>query len=103
MEDDLVFFFSQMEEDLPFVLGNSKDFWYATLFCPNYLDEIWKTTSILLKMEDALIFLQMEDKLNTFENGRRPHIFFNGRRFKFCSRQPRELIFGMQPYFDPTR
>jgi hypothetical protein len=25
------------------------------------------------------------------------------RNFKAISRQPRKLIFGMQPYFDPTR
>jgi hypothetical protein len=30
-------------------------------------DEMWKTTSI---------FLKMEDDLNFFENGRQPHFFF---------------------------
>ena len=25
------------------------------------------------------------------------------RRAQFCSRQPRELIFGIQPYFSPTQ
>jgi hypothetical protein len=35
------------------------------------LKEIWKMTSIFLKMEDNLIFLK-EDNLNLFENGRRP-------------------------------
>ena len=59
------------------------------------LDEIRKTTSIFLKMEDDLkiflmeddfnflfeneirpTFLEMEDDLNFFENGRRPQYFW---------------------------
>ena len=30
----------------------------------NQLEEIWKTISIFLEMEDDLIFLKMEDDLN---------------------------------------
>ena len=36
------------------------------------LEEIWKTTSIVLKMEDNLKFLKMEDALNVLVNGRWP-------------------------------
>ena len=43
----------------------------------------------------------MED-INIFENGRRPHCFINGRQPQVCSRQPRELIFGMQHRLNPT-
>jgi hypothetical protein len=45
----------------------------------------------------------MKKKNNFFENGRRPQYFENGRRHQICSRQPKRLIFGMPPYFDPTR
>jgi hypothetical protein len=45
----------------------------------------------------------MEEDFNIFENGRRPQLFSNGRLPKICSRQPKELIFGMQPYFNPSR
>ena len=44
----------------------------------------------------------MEDDLNIFENRRRTQFFSNGRQLQFCSRQPRELIFGMQHRFSPT-
>ena len=37
-------------------------------------------TSILLKMDDDLIFLKMEDNLNLFEKGRRHNFFENGRQ-----------------------
>jgi hypothetical protein len=72
------------------------------------LEEIWKTTSIFLKMEDNLNFFSKEDDLNIFfliedniqkimqpkiiksknnnifENGRRSQIFFEkGRRPQF--------------------
>ena len=40
----------------------------------------------------------MEDDLNFLENGRQPTFFPNGRQPTFCFRQPRELIFSMQPY-----
>ena len=46
------------------------------------LDEIWKVTSIFLKMEDDLIFPIMEDDLN--------FVLVN-------------LIFGIQHCFNPTR
>ena len=36
----------------------------------------------------------MEDTLNYNSNWRRPQV---------CYRQPRELIYGMQPYFNPNR
>ena len=49
------------------------------------LKEIWRTTSIFLKMEDDLnffgnwkttsIFLKMVDNLNFFENGKQLHFF----------------------------
>ena len=45
----------------------------------------------------------MEDNFNIFENGERPQIFPNGRWPQFCSRQPRELLFGMQHCFNQTR
>ena len=45
----------------------------------------------------------MEDDLYIFENGRGPQFFFNGRGPQFCSRQRRELVFGMQHCFNPTR
>jgi hypothetical protein len=45
----------------------------------------------------------MEDYLNIFENERRPEITSIGRRPQYFSRQPKKLIFGMQPYFDPTK
>jgi hypothetical protein len=67
---------------LPGNLGN----WFSICnLILTQLDDIWKTTSI---------FLKMEDDLNFFSNGRRPH---------FCSRQTRKLVLGMQPYLDPTR
>ena len=38
------------------------------------------------------------------ENGRQPHFFLNVRRPQFfLYTQARKLIFGMQPYLDPTR
>ena len=53
----------------------------------------------------------MEDDLNYFENYRQP--FFNNRRLKnypkimqpetLQFKQPTRLIFGMQPYSNPTR
>ena len=45
----------------------------------------------------------IEDDLNIFENWRRPQFFPNRRRPRFCSRQPRELIFGMLHSFNQTR
>ena len=36
------------------------------------LEEIWKMTSIFLKMEDDYNKFVKEDDLNFFENGRRP-------------------------------
>ena len=45
----------------------------------------------------------MEDDLNIFENGRQTHIFLNERQPQFFSRQNMKMIFGFQPYFDPTR
>jgi hypothetical protein len=49
------------------------------------LDEIWKTTSIFLKMEDDLFFSS------------------NWRQPQFYSRQPRKLIFAKQHCLNPTR
>ena len=40
--------------------------------------------------------------LRYFQETQEPYVS-NGRRPKFCSRQPKKMIFGMQPYFDPTR
>ena len=40
--------------------------------------------------------------LRYFQETQEPFVS-NGRRPKFCSRQPKKMIFGMQPYFDPTR
>ena len=45
-------------------------------------DEIWKTTSENLKIEDDLKFLKTEDDLKKFENGRRPNFFLKGRQPK---------------------
>jgi hypothetical protein len=42
----------------------------------NQLDEIWKTTSIFLKIEDDLNFFEKGRRPQFFENGRRPQFFF---------------------------
>ena len=45
----------------------------------------------------------MEDDLNILVNGRLPPKLQDERQPQFCSRQPKKLIFGMQPYMNPTR
>jgi hypothetical protein len=60
------------------VPGNPGSWFSVCNLMLTQLDELWKTTSI---------FLKMEDDLNLFPNGRWP---------QFCSRRPRELVFGMQ-------
>ena len=62
MEDDLNFF--QMEDNLNVVLGNLGSWFLVYSLILTQLDELWKTTSIFLKMEDDLNFFQMEDDLN---------------------------------------
>jgi hypothetical protein len=42
------------------------------------LDEIWKTTSFILKMEDGLIF-RIWKTTSFLENGRQPKFFENER------------------------
>ena len=55
------------------VLGNPGSCFLVCSLILTQLEEIWKTTSIFLKMEDDLNFvLKKEDDLNFFENGRRP-------------------------------
>ena len=43
------------------------------------LDEIWKTTSIFLKMEDNLKLFENGREPNFLEIGRQPNFFENGR------------------------
>ena len=49
------------------VLGNLGSWLLVCSFILTQLEDIWKTTSI---------FLKMEDDLNYFEKGRRPQFFF---------------------------
>jgi hypothetical protein len=63
MEDDLNIFengrrhkFLQMEDDLNLVLGNLGSWFLVCNIVSTQLDEIWKTTSIFLKIEDDLDF-----------------------------------------------
>ena len=63
----------------------------------------WKMNSItFLNGRQPQFFLQEED-LNSCVNGRQTQFVINGRWAQFCSRQRRELIFGLQPYFNSTR
>ena len=69
MEDDLNIFkngrrpqFFQMDDDLNLVLGNPRTWFSVCNLILTQLDEIWKTTSIFLKMEDDLDFCQMDWK-----------------------------------------
>ena len=63
MEDELNFFQLeddlkkiQMEDDLNFVLDNLGSWFLVSNIVSTQLDEIWKTTSILLTMEEDLNF-----------------------------------------------
>ena len=77
------------------------------------LDEIWKMTSIFLKLEDNLKFFQKEDDLNFLEmeddlkktmqpkriKTKNNNIFENGRRPQFFWKMKTTLIFlnGRRP------
>ena len=63
-EDDLDFF--QMEDDLNFVLGNLVSLFSVCNLISNQLEEIWKTTSIFLKMEYNLKFFSNGRQLQDF-------------------------------------
>ena len=54
-------------EPLP---GNLRSWVLVCNLILTQLEEIWKTTSIFLKMEDDLNFLKMEDDLNSFGKGK---------------------------------
>ena len=62
MEYDLNLF--QMENDINFVQGNLGSWFSVCHLILTQLDEIWKTTSMFLKMVDDLNFFQMENDLN---------------------------------------
>jgi hypothetical protein len=51
-------------------------------FNPTTLDEIWKTTTIYLEMDNNLIFLNGR-RLKKVYHGRRPTIFENQRQPQF--------------------
>ena len=53
-----------MEDDLNFAQDNLGSWFSVCNLILTQLDEIWKKTSIFLKMEDNLNFFQMEDNLN---------------------------------------
>jgi hypothetical protein len=89
MEVDLHFFL-QMEVDLHFFPNGRwplfwpSDFIFGIQIFSIQLDEICKTPYF-------------------FKKGRRPQFFPIIIQSQICSWQPRELIFGVQPKFNPTR
>ena len=125
MEDDLIFFkmeddliFLKMEDDLGFFLnrrlsqfldnGRRPQFFIngrQPQFCSSWflvcniistqLDEIWKTTSIFLKIKYDLIFFWKSKTTSIFDTGRRPKFFEDGRRphFYLNGRQPKKMQF----------